>query len=412
MNNRATFGQNSLSRLIAARALIQNAPLALTSISSSLTVAQAVVAIHDAAELVFWVLVSEQNLQAKEIDGRVKLEPTFMASARAAIDATYPDDSVKKKGVVHLVEELNRLRVGFKHHGQLPNVPTTYQLPSDVVNLLKEICEQSLNTPLSTVDTSFAVHSEQARQLFSEARQAIEEREFKRALELISKCLATAFWENNVSSSVSVGTASTEDALLLSGRGVDPAAFLTMQKIIPRCYVSSEPEWDLRGTGHEANWTFENAFFCLETAIEIVLALQATPHLPYVFDFHDIYDDVVEIKEEKPNILFARGHLSSLGFMKEEKRLKKDDRVLGVAHGKLRLSPSVNDEEDVPFEFAEYIALSNPTHPALGKRELTAIYLFGSDVLWFKKSEVELSYQSNGRKEEREAWLLEQADGG
>jgi hypothetical protein len=237
----------------------------------------------------------------------------------------------------------------------------------------------------------------------AEARTYIEESKYKEALEAIGKTLANMLFELNTPVHITVGEVSTEEALLLSGRGIDPASFITMQKLLPVCsYGSEDVEWRTRGTGHEANWTYENALFCLETATQTILAIQSAPRIPNPYEFHDVYDDIVTIIADNPSILVTRGFVP---FGSEnEARLKKGDQVSGRAHGRISPPGESPSLSDVDFEFSEYVALDQPIHPSLGDE---ADSVFSFRTLWFKTSEVTLSSRSNGRLEQIRKWALE-----
>ncbi len=293
-----------------------------------------------------------------------------------------------------LFEHLNRVRVEFKHHGHLPDSRSSYHLYSDVLGVLDALCDRLLERPLSSIDHTAAIQLGDVSSQFVSARLLINKGEYKTALEAIAVGLSVAFW--NLEVSAVVGEPSSETALLLSGRGIDPASFLTMQKLVPIAQLPlGEPGWILRKTGHEGNWTKENAEFCLRTAISTVVRLQSAPFLPRPTNFYDQFEDVLEIVTDHPLVHLVNGHF--LGRKRTEvfAGLGKGDRITGQAVGQIEMGIDISQESEIDLDYAEYVAVKYPKHPLLQPPAHDDHFAY--QLLWFKREDLKISYQTSKR---------------
>ena len=385
-----------LNRLVAARHLIDGSGQELSVLSDPLAVAQKILIAHDAAELVILALISQLGLTAKERD--------FMDQVKAVLREAFNNEPAEIGIKSRLFEHLNRLRVDFKHHGLLPDSRSSYHLYSDVLGVVDTLCDRLLERPLSSIDHTAAIQLDETSSQFVSARLLINKGEYKAALEAIAVGLSVAFW--NLEVSAVVGEPSSETALLLSGRGIDPASFLTMQKLLPIAqWPNSEPGWTLRKTGHEGNWTKENAEFCLRTAISTVVRLQSTPFLPRPIDFYDQFEDVVEIVADHPVVHLVHGqHLGGLAQTDVFDGLSKGDRIIGQAVGQFEMSRDFIHESGIDLDYAIYIAVKNPRHPSLVPP--AGDDHFAYQVLWFEREDVKISHQTSERYLEIQKFYL------
>jgi hypothetical protein len=384
-----------VNRLIAARHLIDSSGQELTAYSDALVVAQKILLAHDAAELSFIALSSQLNLRVPELDGKPKAESSFMALAKAVSTATYPSESHHSAKSAALFEHLNQLRVAFKHRGLPPNVASSFHLFSEVVEELDSICRQLIGLPLTRIQHAAAIYDDTTRDLLDRANTAISSGLYKEALETISLALHVAFRTLNIPSNIKPGEISTEDALLLSGRGIDPASFITTQKFLPVTHNGEDVIWDLRKHGHEMNWTDTNATFCLQTAISSVIRLQPAQEIPTPSDFYTWFEDVVTVLVDKPKVYRQTGSFSSL--IEPLTIFDKGSRIKGRVNGSWERKVDYgNSTTDFDLEHAPYICLLYPKHELL---EPLKIGLFNTNVLWFENEEVAISYESNGMRE-------------
>jgi hypothetical protein len=381
-----------VNRLVAARHLIDSSGQEVTSSSDSLIVAQKILLAHDAAELSLSALVSQLALKAIELDGKAKTEPSFMALARVVSQTAFVNNDAEALSAINLFDHLNRVRVAFKHHGIPPEVSSSFHLFSDTNRYLDDICALLIGVPLSQIHYAAAIHNGIIKQHLDEASNALDTGQYKESLEFMSRALYEAFRTLNVPSYIRPGEASSDNALLLSGRGIDPALFLTMQKFLPLTYDGEQIVWELRTTGHPENWTYENASFCLRTAISVVIRLQTSQVIPTPIDFYDSYEDVVKIIVDKPTIYNLELILGSNEATELIGSFGKGEKFTGRAKGYLNMPLEEMEAVEVNLEDALLVALSNAKHRLLPVSS-SGLYLYHSHDLWFKKEEVKVTYQ-------------------
>jgi hypothetical protein len=353
----------------------------------------------------FNALKSQLKLKVLGSDGKPISDPSFMALARAVCEAAYASDASLAAQAVDTFDHLNKVRVSFKHDGLSPDVPSSFHLFSAALEHLNAICSELIGIPLTDIHYAAAINEESIRDHLHTANEAIDTGAYKEALEAICLALFVGFRTLNVPSYIRPGDASSEDALLLSGRGIDPASFLTMQKLLPITYDGEEVKWELRKTGHPGNWTETNARFCYRTAISTIVRLQSAQQIPSADDFYDWYEDVVEIMVDLPMIYNLERIIGSDKAAELIGSFGKGEKIIGRAKGYWNLSMDGEEGIEIDLEDAPYIALSQPMHRLL-PNESGLSALFDDHVLWFKKEDVAVSYQMNQWRR----FLLEHVD--
>jgi hypothetical protein len=400
--------QTVLNRLVAARHLIESSGPLPTSSAPALLVAQKLLIAHDAAELVFLALLSFSKAVALGKDGQIIKDPSFMQMAQALLNYANVNYHLEERSQIKVFEDLTETRKLFKHRGVLVDPISNAHLFGSAVSALDELCSSILGQPLLRIDQTSAIASNLIRASFSSAREAIDLSNFKSSLEYTSRGLAIAFWEMAVPASITAGKPSSDEALLLSGRGIDPASFLLMQRLLPVAYFHhDEPDWNLRKFGHEANWSSHIAEFCLGTAIDAVIKLQSAPEKPIATEFYEVYEDVVKIDAEKPEVYWAKGGgLYSFHFSDEQKTdvFKAGDKIFGHATGRWERNVRLTLEGEVDFEYATWISIERPRTERM---EFTG-ESWNTHVIWLKREEVEISHQIDAEKAKMRELLRQQ----
>jgi hypothetical protein len=377
-----------LNRLVAARYLIDTSGQELTPSSDPLVLSQKILLAHDAAELVFIALKAQFQLKSPESNGQEKKESSFIAMSIAVLRYAAETGPADQQKYAKVFEDLNQLRVAFKHHGLLADAATNFHVVTDALRILDELCVQLIERPLSHIDHSVAISSEETMDWLNAAKESIAKEDFKSALESIGQALATASFELNLP--IDPGDPSPEVALLLSGRGVDPASFMTMQQLLPRAYYGGYTEWNLRKHGHAANWTRENADYCLVNSISIIIRLQATPTRPLPLDFYAVFEDVVELLVDESEVYWVESQFGS-GNEQQVADFRLGDKITGRISGHIERILDLKSELKVDLEFAEWIAVEDPITDRLTFSERS---VFGpSNVVWFRSKQVSISYQ-------------------
>ena len=322
------------------------------------------------------------------MDGKIKVEASFMAIVRSVSERVYPSEPEQRGNAVDLFDYMNRLRVAFKHHGNLPETGSSYDLFARVTVMLDHITQELVGVQLQAIDHASAIANESARDHFAKARIAISDGLYKEALENVSIGLVEALQEVGVASDVKPGVVSTEEALLLSGRGIDPASFITMQKLIPRVDHQQNAEWDLRSTGHSRNWSRDNAEFCLKTAITAAVRLQSGPVLPIPDDFYDWFEDVVEITSDQSQTLVVRKSMGSAPHFAPIASFPIGTKLTGKAKGHFEKTLDIASIDGFGFEYATYVSLERAE---IEGKALFEHRLYESSTLWFLADHVTVS---------------------
>ena len=399
----------TLHRLIAARHLIDVSGQELSASSHPLAVAQKLLVAHDAAELVFIALKSQLNLNTPESDGKVKSESSFMAMARALLTLDAESGDKRSAHYIKLLEDLNRVRVAFKHHGILADALTNFHLFGDTRTILDSICSKFIGQSLTKIDEAAAIRDGLTKVKFDLARRAIEDGDYKASLELTASALAYAFIFTEARSSINAGVPSSIDALQLLGRGIDPASFLAMQQLLPAVYwIDGQAVWELREYGHPANWTIENAKFCLETAISTVVKLQETPQRPMPRNFYSEFEDVVEVLVDNPEVLCTKSDLDNPRLYSPPRACAffgRGDRVRGHVSGCLEPDSNSPYIEEDDFEIASWIIVNHAASDCPAMSEAPWL----GDALLFRRNEVSITYRAKD-KVDWDAWVRSPED--
>jgi hypothetical protein len=290
-----------------------------------------------------------------------------------------------------LFADLNESRVAFKHHGRLPDAQSTYHIAGDTLQTLDQICAVLIGTSLLQIDQTEAILDMNAKAHFGFAKTAITNEDYKSAMEETSAALFHIFWHiPGVSSSITPGVVSTEDALLLSGRGVDPASFLGMQRLLPRCDWPEETHWETREFGHPGNWTRANADFCLSTAIDTAIRLQHGGQASEALHFYDIYEDILIIKSDGcPSYIVEGAGILPSYREKMFSGFKEGDVIGCKATGHLLRTGDLSPKDEIPFDIAEWVAGYQPRCGRLNGE----IQDDGTATIWLKANDVTISYR-------------------
>ncbi|HEY6351990.1 MAG TPA: hypothetical protein VI636_21555 [Candidatus Angelobacter sp.] len=284
-----------LNRLVSARYLLDHSGPRLTKHSDSRAVAHAVLMAHDAAELALGAMA--EYTQAPISD---------KTSFPELLEAVNP--KIQPTGLTGLgdFKRLNKIRVAFKHHGLLPDTGTWFNVIDLISHYLDQACKAVFGIALTEVEAAHLIQDPEIVQLITEARSDNANEKFREALEKLANALLKAnLTLFNQPLSVLPGDPDPQQALLLTGYGVDPSSFIIMQQLLPTVSASGIA-WKRHETGHPGNWTEENVSFCADTLIEVLLRLQSVHPLPQPTRFYHRYRDVLTITVEHPEIRKAQ----------------------------------------------------------------------------------------------------------
>jgi hypothetical protein len=75
--------------------------------------------------------------------------------------------------------------------------------------------------------------------------------------------------------------------------------FLSVQSFLPELHWADDGStWNQRERGHEANWTRENATYCVDSLLRIILQIQHAPFSPHAIAFEYVYEDVITANQD------------------------------------------------------------------------------------------------------------------
>ncbi len=290
--------ENVVRRLLVSKHLLESNHGQLRPESDAVAVAQMILTAHDAVELAAATIA--EHLGARDITAKA-----YLMEYPAKIRDVCPD--VDPFPGISFVRQLNDARVSFKHYGNLPDSRTWYRVVENAWDWVNEWCRVYLGLCLEEINLEGLIEDVSVRDHFVKAREKRERGHHREALEELGCAVYLALeWFPGIRFPV-LGSTSSEHALMLAPYGVRPSDFLNLQQFLPR--VSKDLgtgelslKWDLRTTGHRANWTDGNVDFCLATSLDLILKTQHAPRPPRAVEYFWIFDDVVEPKRESVDI--------------------------------------------------------------------------------------------------------------
>jgi hypothetical protein len=286
--------------LLAAKSLLATVATPLTPNSDAFTIARSVLTVQDAVELALAAICVEDGEDHK-IAEKIPFTDLVQRILSRHGDATTKDADRNN------LFALNYARIRFKHHGDLLDPGTAYGFLEQALIAINRIVRNAIGVSIQDIDGASAVQDDNIAGWYRQSYREIDDSDFRASLCSTAEGLAATFWKD-VNTSIDTGKPNSEDALILSGRGIDPATFLAMQRLLPEANPLSneEPKFKLREYGHELNWTEQNARFCIESAIGITMRLQHAPTIPEARRFYDEFEDVLTVTKEEDYILDAR----------------------------------------------------------------------------------------------------------
>ena len=298
-----TIRQEVIQRLLLAKSMLAPYRFAPWTEPDAHTVAIQVLAAHDAADLVFAAIA---DYQGKLIS--TSKDSPYMVQCLDLIQIT--GEGAQKPTTYF--RDLNGVRNSLKHSGNLPNTRQWGQVGRITYEKLSELCQNCIEQSLDEIDESALLRNDVVKKFLAAARRAIERHEYKNGLEEIAKALRTQLDQIRFSSAIEVGEARAEDAIKLSGFGVNANDFLRLQEFLPETWsLGNEFNiiWKQSRFGHPGNWRDDAAQFCLRAFLQIALRIQDAIWIPSAIELSNFYkykvtakEDNVEIWEEVHNI--------------------------------------------------------------------------------------------------------------
>lgn len=250
---------------------------------------------HDASELA----LSAVAYHTRKLPGKTQI---FLMDYFEPLKSLHPEREVDGK---EYFSQLNRVRNNLKHHGLFPDPGQWAHVGERVYSYISEWCSQYLGFPIEELDQSILLEDEEVKALYDEAKELLIKGEYKLVLEKLAHVLKQVFDNNTAVRGLAVGIAHAEDAIKLTGFGVDANDFLTLQQFLPKMVLSRDGwnlKWEQEKYGHPGNWHEEAANFCLESFLDIALKIQRTPWIPGPIHFAVLYEQRIEVLKDKTEV--------------------------------------------------------------------------------------------------------------
>ena len=279
---KTTLADAVLRRLLVVKKLLASIPT-LTPTSDAVAAAIAILTAHDAAELALATAADVVGVPRRR-------ERMYLMDYAAAIR-----DHLKTpvQGYDFLAR-LNEERISFKHKASLPNVEQWRSVGDEARGYVEQWCQEYLQTSLADLDLAVLIENAQARALYVDAKRRCDGHDYQGALELLGQALYLVLRALPGAYAVVGGGEHVSNALRVAAFGVNAGQFLTLQELLPSVSPKSggqgfEVTWNIRKTGHAANWTEENVRFCLDTFVDVAIKVQHAPWSPWPVNFHFAY---------------------------------------------------------------------------------------------------------------------------
>lgn len=247
----------------------------------SISLATAVVSIHDALDNLAGAVASEKSIHLGK-------DPTFIQTfLKIAHHDGFAVDLQK-------VEELNALRNNVKHRGMEPNPRSVRSLLPLMLTFADDLCLRTFGRALAEIHLVDAVEDESLRNRFRHIQERIESGEYRNALGAMSFALfemyereILEFQRRLAFFGGAAPTGKFEFPQIDANRvrldflelGLDPEEYFRFHQLVP--YVGLARGTDSgfikrksRATWHDGNWTRENCITFIDFLLRLAIAKQ------------------------------------------------------------------------------------------------------------------------------------------
>lgn len=274
-----------LLRLKLARQFLHNVNHASGSIYDGYQYSAKIVSMHDCIDNLLGAVMGHEDIEI----GR---EKDYLLARHLRVASSYTKLQ-KYKADIKL---LNSLRNGIKHEGLLPNEKQVPPLLDRLREYVELTCEEVFELNINNISMSHLIVDDDHRNAAQNIEEQIRKRNYRKAMELA----ATLLFESIESrATFSLGALhrmlnppdNPDDPIFIQSldsssiskyvfeSGVDPHLYYRVKKLLldvgyeshksDKLIYKEDPSY-----WHDANWTEQNASFCIDTIVEIVLSNQ------------------------------------------------------------------------------------------------------------------------------------------
>jgi len=276
-----------IDRLLVAKGLLGRIRFLQTARPDRITLAQHILAAHDAAELALAAI-------ARHLGKLPQSTQTYLMQYFPAIQETHPGKEVPGRDYF---SQLNRVRTHIKHHGIFPDQLQWHRVGENTWTYVSRWCQDYLGFSLDDLDESALIVDSEAKRHYDAAAQAFHRENYKETLECLALATNAVFESNRALRNLKVGISNASDAIKLAAFGVHANDYLALQEFLPQLDSDNNDKlvikWNQEKYGHPANWTPETAEFCLKTFVHVTLCIQDAEWVPGAIDFLGVYQHKV-----------------------------------------------------------------------------------------------------------------------
>ncbi|MBU0687845.1 MAG: hypothetical protein KKB81_08405 [Candidatus Margulisbacteria bacterium] len=343
----STIRQEVYGRIVFAKYLQKSAESACSNKNDRMEFTKGILLLHDAVEQMLGAVADHLHVKLK--GKNIYLLEYF--------DLIEQHDPEKRKLSYRIqMRNLNSIRRSAKHEGIFPNIKTSSHFPGTVFALLEEACKTYFDIELQTVSLKSLIRNDKVRKYIDEAEQLIDKGDYEKALISLAFAMFYICESSTMTSPLRRLILGKKDAaeieftqpykteykLELVEHGIDPYLYYRFCNLTPRIARHTETNdlyhWWNKYYGHPANWTKQNALFCLNFCIETALNYQRDVNEGYsLVSYMEIYEDVIEPKRETAIIYNSSKYPSKYiphGKTLQRKpifELKKGQSIVGIA---------------------------------------------------------------------------------
>jgi hypothetical protein len=285
--------QEVLQRIIFAKLLLRKAEAACSIPSDQMSFAMGLLLLHDASEAALGAVAHHLHAPLSPKNYLLDYYDLIKKSDPQGRDVLY---------YPHM-RTLNTLRNNIKHEGILPDIKNNQHLPPTVAALLEYICNTYFDLDFSSVSLKSLINNEKVLEFITHAEENIRDGKIEHALMSLAFAMyhicehRTVPYEKN-KELIFTDPYKLEFTVELLAHGVDPRLYYRFKNLTPKIAkhkVTFELylRWD-KDFAHAANWTEENARFCLDFCIDTALKFQKDIDGFKLIPYHTIYEDVIE----------------------------------------------------------------------------------------------------------------------
>lgn len=293
-----------LQRMLFAKLLQRHGHVACAERNDRYAFARGILLLHDAAE-------SGLAAVADHLHAKITKQNMYLLEYYDHIEMGSGQPEQRIVPYRTQMKILNTVRNGIKHQGVFPDAHTHGNLPSAVLELLRDLCRVYLIVDYDSLSLRGMIRNERVRTWIDSAEDKIQAGDFEGALVSLGYAMyqLAEFRTTGLLGDALAGRAQTglkftnphtsDFTIVLLEHGVDPFTYHRFRDLTPRMAYDRDGRqvvhrWG-RMFGHSMNWTYTNAQFCLEFCTDCALKFETRPAYEYdIVRYEDAYEDVIE----------------------------------------------------------------------------------------------------------------------